>query len=137
MLKKLKSNALKSKHIQTFPLNLSKRKKLKSHIFTQNIYSSRKQNKKKKTKNAYNNLMRPWTPPTFWSSKAPTPQDPLRNLKAMWMFFISVLVIIFAHKTTCAQFGKHWPPLHWLWRWKMFTIWMRLIFFTLPNQTKH
>ena len=39
------------------------------------------------------------------------------------------------HKTTYTQFGKHSPPLsHWLWHWKMFTIWMRLVCLSCPTK---
>ena len=42
------------------------------------------------------------------------------------MVFISVIIstilvwiTTYAHKTTCTQFGKHWPLLHWLCHQKM------------------
>ena len=31
----------------------------------------------------------------------------------------------------CTQFGEHWPPLHCLWHWKMFTIWMKFVYILL------
>ena len=52
-----------------------------------------------------------------------------------WMLFISIIISMvlmlmttFAHITTCTQFGKQWPPPHWLWHQKMFTIWIRLVY---------
>ena len=46
---------------------------------------------------------------------------------------ILVLMATFLHKTTSTQSGKHWPPPHWLWHRKIFTIWMRLVHFIVPN----
>ena len=40
-------------------------------------------------------------------------------------------------KTTFTHYGKHWPPAHWLWPYKMLTIWMRLAYFIVSNQTTH
>ena len=50
---------------------------------------------------------------------------------------ITVLMTTFAHKTTCTQFGNHWPPPHWLWHHMMFTIYMGLVYVIVPDQTRH
>jgi hypothetical protein len=47
-----------------------------------------------------------------------------------------VLMTSSLHQTTCTQFGKHWPPPHWLWHQKMFTRWMKLFYLILSCPTK-
>ena len=49
---------------------------------------------------------------------------------------ILVVMTTFAHKTTCTRFGKHLPPLHWLWHRKLFTMWMRPICFYCAQPNK-
>ena len=70
---------LKFAHLQTSQISLLPFKTLKLHAFASNIHSS----KIKRQRNTYNNQMRPRTPLMLKNSKAPTLQDPLRNLKTI------------------------------------------------------
>ena len=90
-LKTFKSNTLKSKHFSNKSLN-TQETQITCYAIKHTI--KQKQNTKKylPQQNATSDI---YNVPKFQSSKAPTPQDPLRNIKAIK--FLGISLVCWAH----------------------------------------